>query len=151
MVQARGFDPADPGPRRAIEAALSDRVLAGLRDTAAGTATVALDLALLVGDLRRLDLAGPRALDDVIAWAIDALRAGIVPTTHPRYLGCSIRRPASPPSAPTGSSSAARGVVARLEQVADAQRTAGSAARVVPRAPRGCVAPRRFEARPRGV
>lgn len=59
----------------------------GLRRAATGAARVTLDLARFAEELRGFDFAAPRALDHTMAWVVDALSAGVVPTTHPRYLG----------------------------------------------------------------
>src|SRR5882724_11706156 len=87
MTSMLFLEPGDAAARRAIEAALTDHLVAGLRSAAAGSPGVTLDMARFADELRGFDFACPRALDDVIRWAIGALSEGCVPTTHPRYLG----------------------------------------------------------------
>jgi glutamate/tyrosine decarboxylase-like PLP-dependent enzyme len=81
------LDPAAAEPRRAIEHRLTELLIEGLRQVAAGPARVTLDLARFGDELRGFDFAAPRPLEEVAAWAVAALGGGVIPLTHARYLG----------------------------------------------------------------
>lgn len=73
--------------RMRVRASLSAALEAARVRVAHGAVTRRFDLAGFRADLAGFDFEAPRALEDVLAWAMASLEGGIVHVTHPRYFG----------------------------------------------------------------
>ena len=78
-------------PDRMTRERVEDRLTRALADAAErvlrGPVMPDIDMAELRSELATFDFAAPKALEELIDWAIDRLEHGTVHMTHPRYFG----------------------------------------------------------------
>jgi glutamate/tyrosine decarboxylase-like PLP-dependent enzyme len=77
----------DAGERTRINDWLTRELRSVCERIAAGPVNPRLDIATLRSELSQFDFATPRALEEVLSWAMTQMEHGLVHLTHPRYFG----------------------------------------------------------------